>query len=63
MNDDQWEQKFAALQAISSDISLRMRRPGNWYVSMRGVEVGGNGLLTSITQTDCTSPFDAIHTC
>lgn len=45
----QWEQKFAALKALDSDASLKMRKPGDWYVSMTGVEVGSSasGLLTS----------------
>lgn len=39
-----WEQKLAALQAIA-DTSLRMRNPGDWYVSAVGRSIGGNGLL------------------
>jgi hypothetical protein len=29
-----WEQKLQALQALS-DVSLRMRKPGDWYVDSR----------------------------
>lgn len=30
-----WEEKLSALQALDSDASVRMRGPGNWYVSWR----------------------------
>jgi hypothetical protein len=33
-----WEQKFAAILSIG-DAALRMRKPGDWYVDHRGVEV------------------------
>ena len=38
-----WEQKLSALQAVA-DTALRMRNPGDWYVSMRA-EIGGDGFL------------------
>lgn len=41
-----WEQKFAALQALT-DTSLRMRKPGDWYVNAYDRAIGGNGLLQS----------------
>lgn len=44
MNTMTWEQKLAALQVLC-DTSLRMRKPGDWYVSARGRNVGGDGLL------------------
>ncbi len=34
MNELTYEQKLAALKAIS-DVCLRMRDPGNWYVDAR----------------------------
>lgn len=39
-----WEQKLMALQMIA-DTSLRMRKPGDWYVSTVGRDIGGNGIL------------------
>ena len=33
-----WEETFEAIKAIG-DASLRMRKPGDWYVSQSGVEV------------------------
>ena len=33
-NEMTWEQKFQALQSIA-DICLHMRKPGDWYVSMK----------------------------
>jgi len=33
-----YEQKFAALAAISPHPALHMRKPGDWYVLMPGVE-------------------------
>lgn len=43
-----WEQKLQALQALIGplDTCLGMRHPGNWYVRQRGVEIGGDGMLT-----------------
>lgn len=32
-----WEQKVTAMQCIG-EVSLKMRAPGNWYVSITGVE-------------------------
>lgn len=40
-----WEQKFAAINAIA-DASLRMREPGDWYVSQPRVEVKAGSILT-----------------
>ena len=39
-----WEQKLSALQAIA-DTCLRMRVPGNWYVSATGRDVSERGML------------------
>lgn len=39
-----WEEKLAAIQSLTGDASLKMRRPGNWYVNAR-MDLGGNGLL------------------
>lgn len=33
-----WQQKFDALGAIGTEISVRMRKPGDWYVDHRGVD-------------------------
>jgi hypothetical protein len=41
-----WEQKLAALTALG-DTSLRMRKPGDWYVDHRGVEIGDGHILDS----------------
>lgn len=38
-----WEQKLSALQAIA-ECYLRMRKPGDWYVSHK-VSIGGDGFL------------------
>lgn len=38
MNGLTWEQKLAAFQAIS-DHSLRMRKPGDWYVDATRLEI------------------------
>jgi hypothetical protein len=39
-----WEQKLAALQVLC-ETSLKMRKPGDWYVSASGREIGGDGML------------------
>lgn len=38
-----WEEKLAALQCLG-EVSLHMRKPGDWYVSQR-VTIGGDGML------------------
>lgn len=41
-----WEQKLQAAQSIG-ECSLKMRVPGNWYVSQSGVERKEGGCLSS----------------
>lgn len=43
-----WEEKFEGLQLLHSDISLRMRVPGNWFVSHVGVEIKDGGILGGV---------------
>lgn len=38
-----WEQKLDLLESLTEH-SLKMRKPGDWYVSS-SLEIGGNGLL------------------
>lgn len=40
-----WEQKLQALQALC-DVSLKMRKPGDWYVSSN-MSIAGDGFLRS----------------
>ena len=54
-----WEEKLAAFKCLS-DCSLRMREPGNWYLS-DNVEVGGDGFLESPTVAEST-PEQAVET-
>lgn len=42
-----WEEKLAACKAIGSEIGLRMRKPGDWYVDHCGVEVKEGSMLAS----------------
>jgi hypothetical protein len=42
-----WEEKFAALCALT-ETSLKMREPGDWYVSASSRDVGGDGFLTGV---------------
>lgn len=39
-----WEQKLQALQALGNT-SLRMRKPGDWYVSQNGVSIREGSIL------------------
>lgn len=39
-----WEEKLAALQSLG-DCCLRMRHPGDWYVSATSVEVSSGRML------------------
>jgi hypothetical protein len=40
-----WEEKFAAIQALAREASLKMRKPGDWYVEAVGVEISEGCLL------------------
>jgi hypothetical protein len=42
-----WEQKLMALQVLT-DTSVRMRKPGDWYVSAVGRDIGGDGFLRGV---------------
>jgi len=54
-----WEQKFAAINALSR-CTLSMRKPGDWYVSSGRLEIAGDGCLTSPTQS-ATTPDGAVE--
>lgn len=54
-----WEEKLQALQALG-ETRLAMRKPGNWYVDQRGVEVGGDGML-AVLYGDGATPIDAVN--
>lgn len=49
-----YEQKFAALGAISFNPALHMRKPGDWYVSLSGVERKEGGCLSSGCVSEAT---------
>lgn len=53
------DEVFFALKAISGEASIQMRRPRDWYVSLRGVEIGGNGMLAGVGG-DGKTPDEAI---
>lgn len=55
-----WQDRFAAIQVLG-DASVRMRKPGDWYVSQTGVEIGDGRLLSSVGG-DGRTPDEAIET-
>ena len=54
-----WEQKLEALQCLG-DVCLRMRKPGDWYVSASGREIGGDGCLVGEFGNG-TTPEEAVE--
>lgn len=55
-----WEQKLQAIIGLAGafNVSLRMREPGNWYVSVSGTERKvGDSLLSSIGLTGRTPEY------
>lgn len=54
-----WEQKLSALQALT-DTALRMRGPGDWYISAERRSVGGDGFLTG-TYGNGKTPQEAVE--
>lgn len=58
-----YEQLLLALGGLTgsaSSIALHMRKPGDWYVSMTAVEIGGNGFLSSIAGNG-ENPMQAVR--
>ena len=43
-----WEQMLQAIAALGGEPALRMRKPGDWYVEQRGVEVKQGSILASL---------------
>lgn len=57
-----WEHKLQAIQALVGGViaaPVLMRSPGNWYVSMSKVSIGGDGYSTSVCG-DGHTPEDAV---
>ena len=54
-----WEQKLDALSGLA-DVYLKMRRPGNWYASMSGVEIKQGGMLAGVCG-DGKNPEEAVN--
>jgi hypothetical protein len=53
-----WEEKLQAIRSLDCEAHLRMRKPGDWYVSSR-IEVGGDGILSG-AYGDGTNPEEAV---
>jgi hypothetical protein len=51
------EQKILALKAIA-ELSFQMRAPGDWFTNWKGVEIGGDGMLRSVSGNGA-DPFQA----
>jgi hypothetical protein len=56
-----WEEKLEAFKGLVGEfnVSLNMRAPGNWYVHTSFLEIGGNGLLSSVAGTGRTPEMAA----
>lgn len=42
-----YEQMMFAMRALSPDVSIRIRKPGDWYVSLPGVHISTGELIGS----------------
>lgn len=59
-----WEQKFAALCSLDGgNGSIQMRRPGDWYVHLGGVEIADGRFLHSPTEIGARTPAEAVEQC
>lgn len=56
---DDYEQMLAAMKGLGVYPTLQMRAPGDWYVTLPSVEIGGDGLLCSAGESG-TSPANAV---
>ncbi len=56
------DQMMAALNALSpvGEVALHMRKPGDWYLLVKGVEIGGDGTL-GLVGGNGLNPFNAIE--
>lgn len=54
-----WEDRLAALQALS-EATLHMRKPGDWYVSMKSTSVS-NGFILSSGAGNGATPEEAVE--
>jgi hypothetical protein len=56
-----YEHQLEALKALAGDFNvyLRMRKPGDWYLSVSGVEVRQRHMLSSPTVSE-SSPMGAV---
>jgi len=54
-----WEQKFQALMAICPEVSLKMRKPGDWFVSIPWVSRREGSVLSSGCDS-AKSPEEAV---
>ncbi len=43
-----WNDQYDALAGLGADICLRKDARGLWYLALRGVEIGGDGFLSSV---------------
>lgn len=55
-----WEEKIMAMRALGGDVCLRMRKPGDWYVSDQIEAVEREIFLAWSTQRAPT-PEQAVH--
>jgi hypothetical protein len=53
-----WEERFEAMQSLG-DCSLRMRKPGDWYMNLRGVNIRKDSMLSAVCG-DGNDPITAI---
>lgn len=55
-----WEQKFAAINALDYDASLCMRKPGDWYVACR-LEIKKGSVLEGGAGPGRATPEEAVE--
>lgn len=57
-----WEEKLLAIKALDLDVSLRMKTPGEWYVSMPGISIKKPSVSESATDpTARSTPEEAVE--
>lgn len=54
-----WEQKLQAMNALEP-VGLHMRKPGDWYTRQGRVDLGGDGMLSTIGAGGAT-PEEAVE--
>lgn len=56
-----WEEKLEAIKALSRDVSLEMRSPGDWFLHTSGLGISDGTLIKMGVGLHGNSPADVVE--